>query len=102
MYLLAVQGTPKSSPTPQFKSISSLVLSLLYGPTLTSVLTTEKIIALTIWTSVGKFMSLLLHCLGSREILSRFCLIAQLVENLPAIQETLVRLLGWEDLLEKG
>ena len=34
--LLAVQGTRKSlSPTPQFKSINSLVLSLLYGPTLT-------------------------------------------------------------------
>ena len=26
-----------SSPTPQFKSINSLVLSLLYGPTLTSI-----------------------------------------------------------------
>ena len=35
--LLAVQGTLKSSPTPQFKSISSLVLSFLYGPTLTSI-----------------------------------------------------------------
>ena len=35
--LLAVQGTLKSSPTPQFKSISSSVLSLLYGPALTSV-----------------------------------------------------------------
>ena len=42
---LAVQGTLKSllrdsqesSPTPQFKSISSSVLSLLYGPTLTSI-----------------------------------------------------------------
>ena len=33
--LLAVQGTQESSPTPQFKNISSLVLSLLYGPTLT-------------------------------------------------------------------
>ena len=32
--LLAVQGTLKSSPAPQFKSISSLALSLLYGPTL--------------------------------------------------------------------
>ena len=31
--LLAVQGV---SPTPQFKSINSLVLSLLYGPVLTS------------------------------------------------------------------
>ena len=37
--LLAVQGTDsqESSPTPQFKSISSSVLSFLYGPTLTSI-----------------------------------------------------------------
>ena len=35
--LLAVQGTLKSSPTPQFKSINSLVLSFLYGPTLTTI-----------------------------------------------------------------
>ena len=35
--LLAVQGTLKSSPTPQFKSISSSVLSFLYSPTLTSI-----------------------------------------------------------------
>ena len=35
--LLAVQGTLKSSPTSQFKSINSSVLSLLYGPTLTSI-----------------------------------------------------------------
>ena len=28
-------------------------------------------------------------------------LIAQLVKNLPAMQETLVRYLGWEDLLER-
>ena len=30
------------------------------------------------------------------------CLIAQLVKNLPAMQETSVRLLGWEDSLEEG
>ena len=29
-------------------------------------------------------------------------LVAQLVKNLPAMQETLVRSLGWEDPLEKG
>ena len=34
--LFAVQGTLKSSPAPQFESINSLVLSLLYGPVLTS------------------------------------------------------------------
>ena len=33
----AGQRTLKSSPVPQFESISSLALSLLYGPTLTSV-----------------------------------------------------------------
>ena len=28
--------------------------------------------------------------------------VAQLVKNLPAMQETWVRSLGWKDLLEKG
>ena len=32
----------------------------------------------------------------------RASLAAQLVKNLPAMQETLVRFLGWEDPLEKG
>ena len=37
--LLAVQGTfsEESSPTPQFESINSSALNLLYGPTLTSI-----------------------------------------------------------------
>ena len=35
--LLAVQGTLKSSPIPQFKSISSSALSYLYSLTLTSI-----------------------------------------------------------------
>ena len=35
--LLAVQGTLKSSPTPQFKSINSSTLSFLHSPTLTSI-----------------------------------------------------------------
>ena len=35
--LLAVQGTLESSPTPQFKSINSSVLSFLHSPTLTSI-----------------------------------------------------------------
>ena len=35
--LLAVQGTLESSPTPQFKSINSSVLSFLHSQTLTSV-----------------------------------------------------------------
>ena len=35
--ILAVQGTQESSPAPQFESINSLALSLLYGPPLTSI-----------------------------------------------------------------
>ena len=35
--LLAAQGTQESSPTPQFASICSSALSLLYGPALTSI-----------------------------------------------------------------
>ena len=30
------------------------------------------------------------------------CLVAQMVQNLPAMQETRVQFLGWEDPLEKG
>ena len=32
----------------------------------------------------------------------RASLVVQMVKNLPAVQETKVRSLGWEDLLEKG
>ena len=35
--LLELWGTPKSSPTPHFKSTDSLALSFLCGPTLTSI-----------------------------------------------------------------
>ena len=34
--------------------------------------------------------------------LSRASLVAQLVKNLPAMRETWVRTLDWEDSLEKG
>ena len=36
-WFLAVHGTLKSPPTPQFKSINSSALSLLHSPTLTSI-----------------------------------------------------------------
>ena len=59
--LLAVQGTlQESSPTPQFKSISSSALSFLYSPTLTS---KHGYIALTRETFVDKVMSLLFNML---------------------------------------
>ena len=51
-----------SSPA-QFKTINSLVLSLLYGPTLTSVYDYWKTIALTTWTFDAKVMSLLFNLL---------------------------------------
>ena len=64
--LLAVQRTFKSFfPTPQLKSINSLVFGLLYVKFSHPYMTTEKIIALTIWTFVGKVMSLLFNILSS-------------------------------------
>ena len=50
--------------TPQFKSINSLVLRLLYGPTLTSVYGYWETTALTRWTFVGKVVSLLFNTLS--------------------------------------
>ena len=69
--LLAVQETQESSPTPQFKSINSSTLSLLYSPTLTSIHDYWKTIALIIRTFVGKVMSLLFNML-SRFIIAFF------------------------------
>ena len=61
---LQTKGLSKSSPTPQFKSISPSRLSLLYGPTLTSTHDYGKTIALTIRTFVGKVTSLLFNMLS--------------------------------------
>ena len=44
----------RSSPEPQFESINSLMLSLLYSPTLTSVHDYWKTIALTYRPLLGK------------------------------------------------
>ena len=57
------RGSQEFSPTPQFESSHYLLLSLLCGPTLTSVPETGKSIALTLWTFVGQVMSLLFKML---------------------------------------
>ena len=61
--LLTVLGTEESSPGPQFKSISSLVLSLLYGPAVTSVHDYWKNHSFDCTDFVDKVMSLLLNML---------------------------------------
>ena len=40
--------------------------------------------------------------IGTNSSILGLSLVAQLVKNLPAKQETWVRSLGWKDLLEKG
>ena len=45
---------------------------------------------------------MILKNLFSSDILRWASLVAQMVKNLPAVQETLVRSLGREDPLEKG
>ena len=62
--LLAVQGTLKSLLKHHNLKISTLTLSLLYGPG-TSVHDYWKTIAVTRWTFVGKVVSLLFNTLSS-------------------------------------
>ena len=70
----------ESSPAPQVKSISSSVLSLLYG---TTHMTPGKMIALTIWISVGKVMSLLFNVLSSFVIaFHSFCVNVSFMRNI--------------------
>ena len=45
---------------------------------------------------------LLFLALEITQLTQRASLVAQMVKNLPVIQETWVRFLGWEDPLEKG
>ena len=55
----------ESSPTPQFKSINSLALSLLDGPTVSHLyMTSGRTIAFTTWTFVGKLTSVLFNMLS--------------------------------------
>ena len=58
------RDSQESSPTPQFKSIHSSVLSFLYSPTHIHNMTIGKTIALTRQTFVGKVMSLLFNMLS--------------------------------------
>ena len=53
-----------SFPAPQFESIISSALCLLYGPTLTAVFDYWKTISLTIRTFVGKVLSVLFNTLS--------------------------------------
>ena len=64
MDLLAVQGTLKSSPTPQFDSIISLGSAFFIVQLSHPYMTNGKTIALTRWTFVGKVMSLLFNMLS--------------------------------------
>ena len=61
--LCSPRDSQESFPTLQFKSINSLVLSFLYGSTLTSIHDYWKSIALARQTFVGKVMSLLFNML---------------------------------------
>ena len=60
--IFSPRDSQESSPTPQFKSINSSVLSFVYSPTLISILDYWKN-HLTRWTFVGKVLSLLFNML---------------------------------------
>ena len=58
------RDSQESSPTPQFKSINSLVFSFLYSPTLTSVHDSWKNHSFDQTAFVGKVISLLFNMLS--------------------------------------
>ena len=87
--ILQSKGLSRVFPTPQFKNINFSVFSCLYSPTLTSIYkTTGKTIGLTIWTFVGKVMSLLLNTL-SRFVIAflqrRKCLLISWLQSPSAV-----------------
>ena len=61
---LQSRDSQESSPTPQFKSINSSVLSFLYSPNFTPIYDTGKTLVLTRQSFVGKVMSLLFNMLS--------------------------------------
>ena len=63
--LLVVQGTLKSFSNTTVQKINSMAISLLMVQLPHPFMTTGKTIALTIWTFVGKVMSLLFNKLSS-------------------------------------
>ena len=85
------------SPTPQFKSINSSGLSLLYGQVSHLYLTTGRTTALTTWTFVGKVMSafsytvkvchglILLRGLNSARVLHRMIVIVIIMPRAPSL-----------------
>ena len=66
----------------------------------------ESICCLLLWFWLWKwssYVSFNIQAQNEMLVFSKMAsLIAQLVKNSPAMQETLVRFLGQEDLLEKG
>ena len=118
-HLLAVQGTLKRVPTPQFKSINSLVFSLLYDPILTSIHDYWKNHSFD-YTGASLIAQLVKNPPAMQETSSWFLgqkirwrrdrlptsvflgfPVAQQVKNPPAMWETWVQSLGWENPLEK-
>ena len=122
--LLAVQGTLKSLLLHHNLKASILCCSAFFMVSHLYMTTGKSTIALTIWTFVCKVISLLFNALsrfviaflpGSKRLLITWLQslstvilepkkikVAQLVMNPPAMWETLVRSLGWEDPLKEG
>ena len=59
-------------------------------------------LTLTVSGRIRKLSSKLLILIKGVILTLKACLVSQLVKNPPAMQETRVRSLGWEDPLEKG
>ena len=54
------------------------------------------------WLAMEKYLTTALISPFGHHLVYRASLVAQMVKNLPAMQEAWVQSLGWEDPLEKG
>ena len=113
--LLAIQGTLKSLLQHHNSKLTALQCSAFFRIQLSHpYMTTGKTIALSIQTFVSKVMSLLFNMLfrfiivflpRNKHLLitwQQSSLVSQTVKNLPAMHQTWVQSLGWEDILQKG
>ena len=99
------QRPPQSTPSIWFCSPGPPAPTVLRGPVTGSVSNMSQISHIQVWVSHLISLSLNSFIYKMEIILDGgwwASLVAQLVKNPPAMQETWVRSLGWEDPLKKG
>ena len=89
-------------PASQLRSINSLAISFPYGPTLISILTTGKTIALIIWTFVDEVVYLLFSTLSRSDSLEKTLMLGKIKGRRRRGQQRMRWLDGITDSMDMG